>query len=449
MREQFKIEIVNWLAGYGSAAEARATFAEISIYVNNLCVTDVEDRFARTTRKSVRVSAYPLACWIAANWWRLLCEPARRGDGSTARHDWDMSHRLTASGGGYVWPNLLLWSYGVEITAHCTPQWMPDDLSPLRYLNLFEVPLPAGVVEEGFATFIEEVLRRLHESGLRDTNLHALWKDLAMERAHGSLTETRKLEALLGIDPEEGNELLKEAPKWQKQVGKHAVEEIAAGSSPKNFIDTFARCKQAAQTVKAQSRVEKFDCLRAEILEHSSPEIPPASAGRSAAHVVRQIWELGDQVVTNAVLAERLNLGAQVFESSTPGTPLTFGVKGRSEDQMKVVLRDTHPRGKRFDVARLIGDHLRFDYGEAWKPATSSFTARQKFQRAFASELLCPSEVVRSRYRATAHTLAGSDDFVEMIADEYQVSQFVVQNYLFPEEPGFETRMGRAYAMTS
>ncbi len=449
MREQFEIEIVNWLAGYGPNAEARATFAEISIYVNNLCVTDVEDRFARTTRKSVRVSAYPLACWIAANWWRLLCEPAKRVNGGAAQHDWDMSHRLTASGGGYVWPNLLLWSDGVEVTARCTPKQMPDDLSPVRYLSFFDVPVLARSVEEGFGIFIEAVLRRLNESGLRDTNLHALWKDLTMERAHGSLTGTRKLEALLGVDPEEGAELLKEAAKWQKQVGKHAVEEIAAGSSFENFKDTFVRCKQAAHKVGAQSRVEGFDSLRATIMEHFSPEIPPATAGRSAAHVFRQIWELGDQVVTNGMLAERLNLRAQVFESSTPGTPLTFGMKGHSENQLKVVLRDTHPFGKRFDVARLVGDHLTFDYGEAWKPATASFTARQKFQRAFASELLCPSEVVRFRYRATAHSLEGSNDFVEMIADEYQVSQFVVRNYLFPEEPGFETRMGRTYAVAS
>ena len=61
-------------------------------------------------------------------------------------------------------------------------------------------------------------------------------------------------------------------------------------------------------------------------------------------------------------------------------------------------MRRPHRTSQRFDLARLVGDHFwAMGNGDMLLPATLAVTARQKFQRAFAQELLCPFEDVRER----------------------------------------------------
>ena len=65
----------------------------------------------------------------------------------------------------------------------------------------------------------------------------------------------------------------------------------------------------------------------------------------------------------------------------------------RSANCASVVLRSRWDTGRRFDIARLIGDRLISASG-ALHPATRTFTYRQKAQRSFAAELLSPFEAV-------------------------------------------------------
>jgi len=46
--------------------------------------------------------------------------------------------------------------------------------------------------------------------------------------------------------------------------------------------------------------------------------------------------------------------------------------------------------GRRFELARFLGDYLSSRGSGAWLPATDAHTARQQYQRAFAAEFLCP-----------------------------------------------------------
>jgi hypothetical protein len=61
MSNDFKIEINNWLPGGAGDPEVRETAAEISIRVKSYYATEIEDRPARSVRKSIRASAYLLA----------------------------------------------------------------------------------------------------------------------------------------------------------------------------------------------------------------------------------------------------------------------------------------------------------------------------------------------------------------------------------------------------
>jgi Zn-dependent peptidase ImmA (M78 family) len=63
----------------------------------------------------------------------------------------------------------------------------------------------------------------------------------------------------------------------------------------------------------------------------------------------------------------------------------------RANNELKIVPRKKHPVAKRFEFARFIGDYLYTNCaGDQWLATTDLRTSRQKFQRAFAAEFLCP-----------------------------------------------------------
>jgi hypothetical protein len=74
-----------------------------------------------------------------------------------------------------------------------------------------------------------------------------------------------------------------------------------------------------------------------------------------------------------------------------------------------------------------LGEHLlNVNAPDNWLPATFGATWRQKYQRAFASELLCPIEVLTERI--------GADGFYdeyefERIAEDYGMGTLAVKNH--------------------
>lgn len=54
------------------------------------------------------------------------------------------------------------------------------------------------------------------------------------------------------------------------------------------------------------------------------------------------------------------------------------------------MLRSNYPTGRRFELARLLGDRIASGLAEPLVPVSGAYTYRQKLQRAFAAELLCP-----------------------------------------------------------
>src|SRR6266702_5999609 len=56
------------------AAELRATLARLEISVGPDCITLVEDRESQSSRRSIYCSLYPIAEWVAFNWWFLRAD---------------------------------------------------------------------------------------------------------------------------------------------------------------------------------------------------------------------------------------------------------------------------------------------------------------------------------------------------------------------------------------
>lgn len=62
-------------------------------------------------------------------------------------------------------------------------------------------------------------------------------------------------------------------------------------------------------------------------------------------------------------------------------------------------------------------------------PATNTMTARQKFQRAFAAELLCPSVMIKERYPNNIDQRS-LGKVIDEISTEYNVAEQVILHHM-------------------
>ena len=102
---------------------------------------------------------------------------------------------------------------------------------------------------------------------------------------------------------------------------------------------------------------------------------------------------------------------------------LSFIIAGDG-NRSRLALRPKWETGRRFDLARLIGDRL-VDGVERLLPATRAHSYRQKAQRAFAAELLCPYDAVDDMLDIDI-----SEERQTEVAEHFQVSPLAIRTLL-------------------
>ena len=204
MNSEMVIEL-DWLPPFQGTEEVQRTAAAIELRFGSENATRFEDAWSQSVQHGTRVSAYPLALWLASSWWRIRWEPFPSrirlvSEGTPADSDWRMSHELPAAGYGFIWPPLTFASDGEAILVRCRRSAALSS-EPVRYLSEFEVFVPAPDFERETDRFMDLVLRRLDSLG--QTQLHVLWGEVLAERAHPTQAAARRFEARLGYDPDE------------------------------------------------------------------------------------------------------------------------------------------------------------------------------------------------------------------------------------------------------
>ena len=303
MTDAFRIEVEQWLHGAAGDAHERQTLAAIRIQVGDLCITRVEDLAAKTVREGAHLSAYRLAYWLAEHWWRLRWEPEVGGEAI----DWLMSHRLGAAGAGFIWPPLTLTSDGetIRLTQRARPD--PRRIGRIRYLETLDTLVSSTDFEQGVDAFLTTVLARLTTLGLGGTDLELLWTEVTRERRDPALTEVRRLEALLGIDPDEAEEgLMQQVSDYGRTFGAGAAREIAAAAR-----EGFLQAAHAAESQRAQAstRIDLAEryTLTQRLQQLRAAATPAWQLGEALAHHARALWHLSNDPLTNRRLAEIAN----------------------------------------------------------------------------------------------------------------------------------------------
>jgi hypothetical protein len=71
---------------------------------------------------------------------------------------------------------------------------------------------------------------------------------------------------------------------------------------------------------------------------------------------------------------------------------MSIAFRHGESDQLQATLTSPHEANRRFSLLRIVADHLYAPASDHLLPVTKARTARQKFQRAFSQEFLCPSQ---------------------------------------------------------
>lgn len=421
LNQEFGVDF-DWLPKEGANALEATSFAALKIHVNGHLATEVEDLLVKTVRSNVRASAYSLALWFAANWWRLRWEP-ESNDVS-----WKMSHNLAAAGGGYAWPDMSFNTDGQVVWVHCRPTPVGTS-DPIRFLSNFDACLPASIFSRGVDNFVGAVIERVANEAKGSFHLSTLWGDVSEERRVPDLAQWRKLEAMMGFDPDEGPEELVDGLRLQApSVGQGLVQEVAAFARGK-ALEVLSWLKDEGKRRAVSAELPDFDLLNRQIRDVVKCSQLPWQQGVAAARLARAKWQLGTGPLTNKTLCGLFGISEKRFNAPEPPLNLTVSAGYRDTvpgNMFRVLLNKKHPSSLRFSLGRLVGDHLITEREERILPATEAKTARQKFQRAFAQEFLCPFEELMHYFEGEYPT----DDRIEEAAAHFEVSPLLVSTVL-------------------
>lgn len=411
-----------WEDAEHDSPEICKTAGSLRIPIGQRSLTRNQDDWSQSVKQTTRVAAYPLAQWFAASWWRLMYEPLPMGGKPST--SWRMAHEMPAAGFGFLWPRIIFAPDGQNLQIWSVPT-RDDSEQPVRYLTDW-----CGTVDlHCFATavddFMELALNRLEAVDLSESELRDIWKEIEEERADPALKEFRRMEAMLGFDPDEiDSGVVERFVKLRESIGKSAPDEIASACASG---DPIARLGNIEQVAEMEGMLGEFAIPEIEDPADRYRDRPPWVRGHELARAVRKDMGLNGQAISDTELSAIIKLTPEEAFGETPCRErMPLGVAIRKQgSKVKFVLRKRNPAGRRFELARLLCDHLLFGCDDNWLPATDTKTVRQKWQRAFAAEFLCPIDALIEWLDDDF-----SDDLVENAADYFGVSERTVTSQL-------------------
>lgn len=395
--------------------------------VGGVSLTRNEDTWSQTIRESVLVSAYPLAAWMVSSWWRLLYEPLPP-TATKPSVGWKMAHELTATNQGFIWPRVILAS-DTELMQIWSTASNAVDQQSVRYINSLDRPFQLNLLEfeQTAKAFIESVLSRLDATGITNTALASLWQEVQEELADSYASQYRRREAELGFDPDECPEdLVQDALNLAEQMGDKTFSEVAPA-----YTEDILEAGSLSAKIDELIQEPGFDGKPQVPVDHSASQdfskSPWQKANEVASHL-RDAIGIAEEPVTDDQLYDLLGLQKAEYEAFDPPRQrrrISIAVPS-GQTGFKFYTRKRNPHGKRFELARFIGDYLLYgNCEESWLANTDLRTSRQKYQRAFAAEFLCPLNSLRA-YLNNDY----SESAMEDAAEQFKVSLKTVESIL-------------------
>lgn len=409
---------VEWSNSTGvTTPELSATWARLSIAVDDRWVTLVE-RNGGSVGKAIYVTAYPLAEWLAFNWWLIDSDyrPARLSP--AMRHSrlrshasgWQFHHRLALIGEGMSWPDLALVPIdqeAIELT------WQARDCESLRFLTSGQSVIDKKLAQAALSGFIESVVERLDEEGVIDTPLQSEWSAIiALDEAE---VDFCRASASLGLDP--------------FMVSDSVAELIDLASNalgPGLFEDFLVATTETTMKVDLDWTKRAIDELAprsGSYMARPPAKIDPTSPWLEGYQDARRLRGLFDLAPTAPILLDEL-ASVQVVHGGSGHVRAV----GTTTSEGSAALAVPAPIG-RFSTAR--GIFRARQSNDPFLLARHGGMSIQKAERAFAAELLAPSAGLRQLLQPEEGEDAWVDnDRVTELARHFDVSLSVIGHQL-------------------
>lgn len=424
MTDPFEIR-VEWLdAAEVVTPELAATWARYEVWAGGRCATYVEPGKG-AIRRSVFGSVYPLAEWIAANWWTLnhhlrpTAVDQREWSWHNVRmHGWLRQHNMRAAGDGMAWPDLTLVPEGT--VSHVV--WVGDDSRsrrPVRFSASGHALMRADHLRDGLASFVVQVMTRLEEAGLPDTGLRRDWDAIAS--ADEDEREYCAAVARLGFDPYAVDESLTQAVmETVPSLPGHLVGDFLDSADPQALREASVWLRRASESARRASSKATHDLspIGEAIRSIDLREPTPWEHGYSLA---RQVRSLLNQEQSEPFAINQW-VGLAVSSANSYGL---VGVSAVVDNRCGLTLGASRSSSSEaFSRARALGRVIAGSDQREFL-LTRACGEQERVAGAFAAELLAPAAGIHAMLDA----LGSRDDAVlEAIAKRYSVSPLLVRH---------------------
>lgn len=361
-----------------------SAYQALSLLIKGQAVTEhFTDEQVQGTE--IIVDPLPLAEWFAANWWRLRWEPEKEGLNAQQQLDWNLSHKIASAASGFIWPDVTLTSDDLAI--HCLARQTRGNFCTLKFTRSLSEWLSAAQFEAGVDEFLNQQAKDHPVS-----NLATLWQEIIEERQNEEATQWRKLEAKLGFDPDEApEELVQGLQSYYGIFGQSSVEELSCETQQPKLLELVADLKMALNKAKETLSPDLAGIVGEKDPQNKPGVAPWQQAAEKAASLRIKLGLEAEHCLENPLLLDYLGLSKGFMGSRTSKQLPSSGLKINPE-QARVIPGHGWATTQRFTLARLLGDLIYTHSSQSSQllSITHSKTSRQKFQRAFAQELLCP-----------------------------------------------------------
>lgn len=413
-----------------AAPELAATWARLEMWADSTCITQVEDVEVGSARRGIYCSLYPLAEWVAFNWWFLQAHsrPASLWASSSAwsaqrptgQPPWLKHHNVRMAGDGFAWPDLAVLPAG-DLTRIVWRADRGQSLSrPIKYLVDGDAEMPSARVTHVLAEVVESVIARLEERGITTSVLADEWR--AVTAASPEEQEFCIAAARIGSDPYALSPDL-------AQLLEDAADELDGGLL-EDFLDAVdptrlrAGLDWVAQTSSEIRELERLPSTELQELRRQAtgldepvPDLPWSRGFRQA----RRVRELMGLSPTQPVSLEGL-LTSEASRYEARGFQGLGGLT-RQGGATLILSRPLPEDASRFAAARALW-HFAVGSDSDRFLLTSAHGDRQRIARSFAAELLAPADGIRERLGDGGST--ASEEDIERVAMSFGVSPIVV-----------------------
>ncbi len=401
-------------------------------------MTRLEDQAVRSTRNGIYMPLYPVAEWMVRNWWNLLYEVPSSlrlaGPGG-----YQSRHNLRFAAEGFALPDLVIQPEGNRIGL----EWQPShrDSCRINFLTKGKAALAHRDVEAALRKFINAVVVRLDEQGVRETFLAEEWR--AIEGADADEQAFCRAVGRLGEDPyaSPAESLTQSLIEFASDFPSSATDEFLAGT---RWADLETQGKELRAFVNEANalklNLDPLCGLRKELGEiHKewtalpSNNLEPWSQGYEVARTLR--GELATSSATtvssSATLGEIFGLDPAAWKQATSGKLLgckfiTAAAAPGSDASPYFAVKSNFESGQVFALCRALFEYLTTpEQGLAL--ATDTYSERQKRNRAFAAEFIAPAN--RIAERIPSNDCVSNED-IGLIAAEFGTSEFVIRGQI-------------------